>query len=435
MLRPLALGLLVANALLLAGHFGAFDKLTGAAAPAQREPERLQRQVHPELIGILSPQAASAALGAAAASAAASAALAAAAAASADAPACLEAGPFNAVDADATERTLRDAGLPAGSWAAHKTEDGGAFMVYMGRYADRETLQRKLEELKRRRLEAEDLRNTPELQPGLSLGRFASKAEADAALAGMVQRGVRTARVITLRQAQSQTLIQVPAADATLRARLAGLKLPTGPGFAACNAAPAEPAASAALAAAAAPSAALAASGAVPASAASATAASHPAAATAASRPAAASAASRPAAASAASRPAAATAASHPAAATAASHPATATAASRPAAASAASRPAEASAASRPAEASAASRPAEASAATRPAAASAASRPAAASAANHLAAATAANRPAAAGAASHPAAASAAGQASDAVTAKPSASGPRPAVPASDSRR
>jgi hypothetical protein len=301
MLRPLALGLLVANALLLAGHFGAFDKLTGPGAPAQREPERLQRQVHPELIGILSPQAASAALGAAAASAAASAALAAEAAASAAAAACLEAGPFSAADAEATERTLRDAGLPAGSWVAHKTEDGGAFMVYMGRYADRETLQRKLEELKRRRLEAEDLRTTPELQPGLSLGRFASKAEADAALAGLAQRGVRTARVITLRQAQSQTLIQVPAADATLSARLAGLKLPTGPGFVACSAAPAEPAAAAASAA----SAAFLAASAAPAASAVATASAAPpvpASAASVPTPAASSAASRPAALSAAAQ-------------------------------------------------------------------------------------------------------------------------------------
>ena len=43
------------------------------------------------------------------------------------------------------------------------------------------------------KLDAEELRGMPELQPGLSLGRFDSKPAADAALARMVQRGVRTA--------------------------------------------------------------------------------------------------------------------------------------------------------------------------------------------------------------------------------------------------
>ena len=254
MLRLLALLLLVGNALLLAAQSGLFDRLTGASTgqPPQREPERLQRQVNPEGVRILSPQAASAAMGAAAASTASTA----AAASSAAASSCLEAGPFGGTDADTAERTLRDAGLAPGSWLALKTDDAGAFMVYMGRYADHDTLQRKLDEVKRMKLPVEEVRQPPPLQPGLSLGRFDRKADADAALAGMLQRGVRTARVITLRQAQNQTLLRVPAADAAARARLAGLRLPSGPGFVACAAeAASTPAGSASAPATAAPAA------------------------------------------------------------------------------------------------------------------------------------------------------------------------------------
>ena len=112
------------------------------------------------------------------------------------------------------QRSLGDAGLAPGSWQTLSTEDSGAFMVYMGRYADRETLQRKLDEIKRMKLEAEELRGKPELQPGLNLGRFDQRAEADAALAKLVQRGARSARVVTLRAAQSQILLRLPAADA-----------------------------------------------------------------------------------------------------------------------------------------------------------------------------------------------------------------------------
>ena len=236
MLRILAIVLLVGNALLLAAQFGLFDRLTGAnnALAPQREPERLLRQVDPQSVRILSPQAASAALAAATASATQTAAQAANATSIARAQACLEAGPFHAGEAEVAQRSLRDAGLAPGSWQALTTEDRGAFMVYMGRYADRETLQRKLDELKRMKLDVDELRGKPELQPGLNLGRFDQRAAADAALVKMVQRGLRSARVVTLRPAQSQTLLRLATADAATQARLAGLVMPSGPGFVAC---------------------------------------------------------------------------------------------------------------------------------------------------------------------------------------------------------
>ena len=228
MLRIVALVLLLANALLLSATlFGGFDMLSDGAtgAQAQREPQRLQRQVDPGAVQILSPQAASAALAAAAASAAETAAQAAAAA-------CLEAGPFNDADADAAERTLRDAGVAAGSWQTRKNEVSGVFMVYMGRYTDPEILQRKREELRRRKVEAETISDAADLQPGLNLGRFDDKRSADAALASLMQRGVTSAKVITLRPAH--TMIRFGAPDAATRARLAGLPMPVGPGFVKC---------------------------------------------------------------------------------------------------------------------------------------------------------------------------------------------------------
>lgn len=252
MLRILAIVLLVGNALLLAAQFGAFDRLAAAGGiqPQQREPERLQRQLNPQGMRILPPQAASAAL----ASAAASAAQAAAAASSARALACLEAGPFAAAEAEAAERTLRDAGLAAGSWQALTSDDSGAYLVYMGRFADHEALQRKLDELKRLKIDAEELHGAASLQPGLSLGRHDERGAADAALARLSQRGVRTARVVTLRPAQHQTTLRIAAADAATRARLAGLTMPSGPGFVDCAAgAGAAPASAAAGASASAP--------------------------------------------------------------------------------------------------------------------------------------------------------------------------------------
>ena len=143
MLRYLALVLVLANAILLAAQWGLFDSLTGgtsakARADQQREPGRVQRQIAPDAVQILSPQAASAALGAAAASAVQSA----AAASSAAAARCLETGPFSGTELAAAERGLLT-GAAVGDWVARKTDDSGAFMVYMGRYADHDLLQRK----------------------------------------------------------------------------------------------------------------------------------------------------------------------------------------------------------------------------------------------------------------------------------------------------
>lgn len=225
MLRTLLWVMGIANGLLLMAHLGAFDGLAGGLGQTtQREPERLQRQVHPDWVQVLPTPAASAALAAADA-----------AASAARASHCLQAGPFSNGEAEAAERTLRDAGIPPAAWQAIRSEVPGAYMVYMGRYGDRELLQRKRDEVRRMHLEVEELRSPAELTPGLNLGRFDGKPAADAALARMVQRGVRTARVIMLRPAQNQTLLRLPAADGSLRARLAALRLPSGPGFGGCD--------------------------------------------------------------------------------------------------------------------------------------------------------------------------------------------------------
>jgi hypothetical protein len=229
MLRTVALVLLLANGLLLAAQWGAFDKLLGNSAKAQqREPERLQKQANPERVQILSPQAAQQALAAAAAAASAAA-----------APACVEAGPFSQPEAEAADRALREAGVPAGLWVARRSEGGGQYLIYMGRYINAEVALRKLDEVHRRNVEAQVLRTPPELQPGLDLGRFGNRLEAEAALGRMLQKGVRSAKVLTLKAPQPLITWRIAAADGALRTKLTGLRLPSGPGFVACPDAPA----------------------------------------------------------------------------------------------------------------------------------------------------------------------------------------------------
>jgi hypothetical protein len=76
----------------------------------------------------------------------------------------------------------------------------------------------------------------PELADGLALGRYDNRAAADKALAEVTQRGVRTARVMPLSAPAVTHSLRVERADATLQARLAGLRAEAllGKSFTAC---------------------------------------------------------------------------------------------------------------------------------------------------------------------------------------------------------
>ena len=236
MLRAIVVLLLLGNGVLLAWQQGWLGASLQAPSQQGREPDRLQRQVNPELVRVLSPVAASAALAEAARSATAAALVASAqASAAATAPACLEAGPFATAELPAAQEAMRKTGLPAASWTTVNAPRKGVFIIYMGRYPDSDIYDRKRDELRRLKIDAQVLKESPDLQPGLVLGRFDDKPAADAELARLTQRGVRTARVLALSTAVTLANLRLPAATAEQRGRLEGVQLPPGGiGFGPC---------------------------------------------------------------------------------------------------------------------------------------------------------------------------------------------------------
>ena len=216
MLRAAVLALLLANLAFFAWTQGWLDSVVGIRSIGDREPERLLRQVHPELIRILPPLPAAAA----------------------PAPACLEAGPFTATELAAAEAALRAAwpSAPALAWASVKTELPGVWIVYMGKYPTLEAMTRKQEELGRRNLPFEAVTSPAALEPGLSLGRFDDRDRAGRALDQFVQQGIRTARVVQLSAPTSSYKLRADAVDATGAAQLAGLPADAlgGKAFSAC---------------------------------------------------------------------------------------------------------------------------------------------------------------------------------------------------------
>lgn len=222
MLRKLVLLLVLANIVFFAWTQGAFDELLPVKSTGDREPERLARQVRPELVRLMPSSAASAATTPSASPA------------SQPALACLEAGPIAADALPAAEAALA-AAIGAGRWADVKTEKPGSWIIHMGRFSNREALLAKQAELARIKVVNEELRSPSDLAPGLSLGRFDDRAAADRALDGFANRGIRTARVVQLTAPVASHVLRVDKADAALAAQLTSLKADAlGKGFVPC---------------------------------------------------------------------------------------------------------------------------------------------------------------------------------------------------------
>jgi hypothetical protein len=207
MLRLFVLLLILANGLYFAWSEGML-RAYGFAPAQQREPQRLEQQIKPEAIQILTP----------------------AEAKRADAQAqaeltpkeCLLAGPFDSTQA-ATLRHALESSLAPGTWQIDAVPVSARWIVYMGKFVNAEQMAKKRGELSSMKLVPQGL-NNPDLEPGLSLGGFDTQGEATAELAKLSLRGIRTAKVVQERQEGTQTQLRLPAVTLDIRTRLADLK-------------------------------------------------------------------------------------------------------------------------------------------------------------------------------------------------------------------
>ena len=113
--------------------------------------------------------------------------------------------------------------LPTDSWSFESSGDSARWIIYMGKYISKEAVDRKRVKLEQLGLTFEPP-VSPLLNPGLSLGSFGSKADAENALAQMEQRGLRSAKVTLERPELPSLWLRLPATDASMRAKLDALK-------------------------------------------------------------------------------------------------------------------------------------------------------------------------------------------------------------------
>jgi hypothetical protein len=194
MLRWFALALLLANLLYWAWGQGWLAPL-GFVPAAQRDDSRWSQQVRPDLVRVLPPSQAPAP----------------APAPTASVPlpplACLESEALPGAQLEAAEQVLA-AQLPERGWIRVSRETPAQYGVVIGPLA-RDALPKKVEELARLRVGAEQARLPGDEGAGLVLGRHDSQAAAQSALDALTQRGVRTARVLRLREAQTEQRLRI----------------------------------------------------------------------------------------------------------------------------------------------------------------------------------------------------------------------------------
>lgn len=211
MLRTLLALLVLANVLFFGWAQGWLTLLGPAPRQAEREPGRIGAQVQPELIVLLQPSVAQAALGAAKLAAV----------------ACMEAGPYSDAEIGAAEAALAAAGLPAGSWSREQVQLAAGWVVFAGRYADAGARKAREDELRRLKLPFETIDAPADLAPGLVVSRHASRDAAELALAAVVagagDRPVSGMRVAAVPPPPLQHWLRAPAADGELQARLFAL--------------------------------------------------------------------------------------------------------------------------------------------------------------------------------------------------------------------
>ena len=220
MLRVLVVLLLLANAVFFAWARG---WLGAPPQHSEREPERLLAQVRPELLSVLPPSSASAAVQAARAAAL----------------VCLEAGPFADATIGAAETALATAQLPDGSWTRVDPAAAPEWLVYAGRYPEAALHKAREEDLRKLNLSFELIDAPADLAPGFVLSRHGARDEAQAWLALRSTSALRGVRVVQLPVPKAAYRLRVAGADADQAERLKALPGETlAGGFRPCAAKP-----------------------------------------------------------------------------------------------------------------------------------------------------------------------------------------------------
>lgn len=189
-LALLGLVMVLANAVLW-GWLQGWARPWGLAPASTAEPGRLQQQIQPDRLTLISAEDLERA---------------ALAHARSTLP-CWQIGPLDEAQHAALAQALARMS-PAPFWQSHPIDEPERWLIFMGPYASPAVLERKRSELSALKLSASDVTH-PQWGNGLSLGRFETAPLAQQALGALNLRGVRTARVVRDHGSRAGQLVSV----------------------------------------------------------------------------------------------------------------------------------------------------------------------------------------------------------------------------------
>lgn len=145
---------------------------------------------------------------------------------------CLVAGSFDAKQVEALRLQL--AKLPEGSWRLDASTSAGRWMVYVGKFSSQEALDTRRDELRALDVSTDRAR-IASLEPGISLGRFSSEEAAERHLATISRKGVGGAKVVVERPEATSYSLRLPKLDAATKKRVQSWHVMDGKDLRACS--------------------------------------------------------------------------------------------------------------------------------------------------------------------------------------------------------
>lgn len=145
---------------------------------------------------------------------------------------CLVAGSFDAKQVEALRLQL--AKLPEGSWRLDSSTSAGRWMVYVGKFSSQEALDTRRDELRALDISTDRAR-IASLEPGISLGRFSTEEAAERHLATMGKKGVSGAKVVVERPEAVSYTLRLPKLDAATKKRVQSWHVMDGKELRSCS--------------------------------------------------------------------------------------------------------------------------------------------------------------------------------------------------------
>jgi hypothetical protein len=134
---------------------------------------------------------------------------------------CLQIGGMNDTQYGVLQPALASA-LPDSGWVLKHSTQPARWLVYSGKLSSPDIMATKKAELRELKVDFREV-TTPALQPGLAMGTYSSEERAQHALKDVTRAGVKGARVVQERPEAKLTTVQWPKANEGLKAQVQAL--------------------------------------------------------------------------------------------------------------------------------------------------------------------------------------------------------------------